>query len=59
MSIALSTFARDWGGNSSKKDRKDGRERSFDALMVRIIAKQKNSKKVFLIVYFHLRFSIA
>ena len=29
------------------------------ALMVRIIAKEQNSKKVFLIVYFHFRFSIA
>ena len=29
------------------------------ALMVPINAKEKNSKKVFLIVYFHLRFSIA
>ena len=29
------------------------------ALMVRIIAKGKYSKKVYLIVYFHLRFSTA
>ena len=29
------------------------------ALMVRITAKERNNKKVFLIVYFHLRFSIA
>ena len=27
--------------------------------MVRIIAKERSSKKVFLIAYFHLRFSIA
>ena len=32
--------------------------RGREALMVPINTKEKNSKKVFLIVYFHLRFSI-
>ena len=43
-------------GIALKKDRNRW-ERG--ALMVRLIANEKNYKKVFLNVYFHLRFSIA
>ena len=38
--------------------KKDRRRWERGALMVRITAKEKNSRKIFLIVYFHLRFSI-
>ena len=40
----LSTFIRDGGGNSSKKGQKQLGDRSID---VRIIAKEKSSKKFF------------
>ena len=39
--------------------KKDRNKWGTGALMVPINAKEKNSKKVFFIVYFHLRFSIA
>ena len=58
MSIALKKYVRlGWGeGIPLKKDRNRW-ERG--ALMVLIIAREINTKKVFLIVYFHLRFGIA
>ena len=50
-----STSTIDGGENSSKRGQKQMGERSIDK---RIIAKEKSSKKFFLIAYFHLRFCI-
>ena len=47
-----------WGMGEGIPLKKDRNRWERGALMVRIIAKEKSSKKFFLIVYFHLRFSI-
>ena len=54
--LALKKYVHHGERISVKKDRNNW---EMAALMVRIIAKEKNGNKVSLTVYFHFRFSIA